>query len=95
MAERLLETETLSLPDIVEIMGPRPFPMKETLQDYLQELKDRQHSDEAAAQEDKDREEQERKDKMDATKFDPDAKEEEDELVQDAAKPLESDSQET
>merc|ERR1712113_880300 len=41
LAERLLEKETLSLPEIVEIMGPRPFPLKETLKEYLQELKDR------------------------------------------------------
>lgn len=31
LGERLLETETLSLPDIVEIMGERPFPMKESV----------------------------------------------------------------
>ncbi len=32
----------LNLPDIVEIMGPRPFPMKETLREYLEELKERE-----------------------------------------------------
>ncbi len=42
MAERLLEQETLSLPDIVEIMGERPYPMKETVSEYLKELKERQ-----------------------------------------------------
>jgi len=41
LAERLLANETLSLPDIVEIMGPRPFPMKETLKDYLEEMNER------------------------------------------------------
>ena len=35
LGERLLETETLSLPDIVEIMGERPFPMKESVAEYL------------------------------------------------------------
>jgi len=29
------------LPDIVEIMGERPFPMKESVAEYLQELKAR------------------------------------------------------
>ena len=41
-AEELLAKETLSLPDIVRIMGPRPFPMKETLKEYLVELTERQ-----------------------------------------------------
>jgi hypothetical protein len=38
----LLAKEVLNLPDIVEIMGPRPFPMKETLREYLEELKERE-----------------------------------------------------
>lgn len=38
LAERLLQNEVLNLPDIVEIMGPRPFPMKESVQEYLREL---------------------------------------------------------
>jgi len=41
LAEELLERETLSLPEIVDILGPRPFPLKESLNDYLQELRDR------------------------------------------------------
>jgi len=41
LAERLLEQETLSLPDIVEIMGERPFAMKESVTEYLKELKAR------------------------------------------------------
>ena len=28
LAVKLLEKETLSLPDIVDILGPRPFPLK-------------------------------------------------------------------
>lgn len=46
LAEKLLEQETLSLPDIVEIMGERPFPMKESVVEYLAELKARQEVDE-------------------------------------------------
>lgn len=29
------------MPDIVEIMGERPFPMKESVVEYLAELKER------------------------------------------------------
>lgn len=46
MAERLLEKETLSLPDIVEVLGPRPFDMKDSLKEYLTELKERAAMDE-------------------------------------------------
>jgi len=35
LAKVLLEKETLALPDIVDVLGPRPFPMKESLIDYL------------------------------------------------------------
>lgn len=45
LAERLLENETLNLTDIVEIMGERPFPMKESVTEYLHELKERAEVD--------------------------------------------------
>ena len=35
LAQRLLEKETLALPDIVEILGPRPFPLKDSILEYL------------------------------------------------------------
>jgi hypothetical protein len=46
LAERLLEKETLSLPDIVDVLGPRPFDMKDSLREYLAELKERATMDE-------------------------------------------------
>lgn len=49
MAERLLEKETISLPDIVEILGPRPYPLKTSLLEYLEELKERINEDESEA----------------------------------------------
>lgn len=49
MAERLLEKETISLPDIVEILGPRPYPLKASLLEYLEELKERINEDEKEA----------------------------------------------
>lgn len=74
----MLEQETLSLPDIVEIMGERPFPMKETVQEYLRELKERQVVD-ASLKEETDRqkaEQEERKKAEDKNlKFDIDAAE--------------------
>ena len=45
LAIRLLEKETISLPDIVEILGPRPFPLKDSILEYLEELKDRDRQD--------------------------------------------------
>lgn len=50
MAERLLEKETLSLPDIVEVLGPRPFDMKDSLKEYLTELRERAEMDEKLTQ---------------------------------------------
>jgi len=49
LAERLLEKETISLPDIVEVLGPRPFPLKASLLEYLEELKERINEDEIEA----------------------------------------------
>jgi len=75
LAEKLLETETLSLNDIVEIMGERPFPMKETVREYLEELQERKMvDDELDAEEAKLKEEsaKEAADKLDL-KFDMDA----------------------
>ena len=78
LAERLLEKETLSLPDIVEVLGPRPFDMKESLKEYLTELRERAVSDEKLTQEEKDQELKNLKDHQDSTRFDPHAKEESD-----------------
>lgn len=46
LAERLLEKETIALPDIVEVLGPRPYPQKKELLDYLEELKERKKEEE-------------------------------------------------
>jgi hypothetical protein len=46
-----LEKETISLPDIVDTIGKRPFPLKETLKEYLQELRTRDQEDADAAEE--------------------------------------------
>lgn len=35
LAEELLAKESIGLPDIIKILGDRPFPMKETVREYL------------------------------------------------------------
>lgn len=78
LAERLLLNETLNLTDIVEIMGERPFPMKENVAEYLKELHARKVVDEQIdAEEAKLKEALEAKKKADSEniKFDIDAAE--------------------
>ena len=77
LAEFLLKHETLSLPDIVDILGPRPFPIKESVIEYLQELRARKSSsiNEIISEEEKVAQEK-RKEAFAATKFDPDAEDE-------------------
>jgi AFG3 family protein len=65
LAVRLLEKETLSLPDIVEILGPRPFPMKANILEYLDELRERDREDEEI----KIKEEEDAKNLADSAKF--------------------------
>ena len=45
LAEELLKKETVNLPDIVRVLGKRPFPMKESLREYLEELVQREEED--------------------------------------------------
>ena len=47
----MLQKETLALPDIVDCLGKRPYPLKESLQEYLEELRERKHEEDAAAAE--------------------------------------------
>ena len=67
LAQVLLEKETLSLPDIVDTLGQRPFPLKQNILDYLHELREREEVTTEATAEDKD-----------DTAFQSDASEEED-----------------
>ena len=41
----LLSKETLTLPDLVDTLGMRPFPLKESLIEYLEELRSREQND--------------------------------------------------
>jgi len=60
LAEKLIEKESINLVDIVDTLGERPFPMKESLKEYLTELRGRK----AKEEEEKDNE------KTEATKDD-------------------------
>lgn len=46
-----MQRETLALPDIVEVLGQRPYPLKSSILEYLQELKERKVEEEAAEHE--------------------------------------------
>ena len=52
LAEELLAKESINLPAIIKVLGDRPFPMKESLKEYLQELNVRERQEaERATQE--------------------------------------------
>jgi len=38
LGDVLLEKETINLPDIVKVLGQRPYGMSETVTEYLEEL---------------------------------------------------------
>ena len=42
LADELLEKESINLPQIMKILGDRPFPLKESIREYLEELEKRQ-----------------------------------------------------
>jgi spore coat polysaccharide biosynthesis protein SpsF (cytidylyltransferase family) len=46
----LLAKESIGLPDIIRILGDRPFPMKETVKEYLQELMERKDKENATSE---------------------------------------------
>jgi spore coat polysaccharide biosynthesis protein SpsF (cytidylyltransferase family) len=45
LAEELLAKESIGLPDIIRILGDRPFPMKESVREYLQEMMERKEKE--------------------------------------------------
>jgi hypothetical protein len=47
----LLTKETLALPDIVDCLGQRPYPLKESLLEYLEELRERKVEEDTQAAE--------------------------------------------
>ena len=38
----MLEKESINLPEIISVIGDRPFEMKESIRNYLNEMKDRE-----------------------------------------------------
>ena len=51
LGNRLMEKETINLPDIIEILGERPYGMNETMQNYLTEMQQRKEEDAKTAAE--------------------------------------------
>ena len=41
LAEALLEKESINLPEIMKVLGDRPYPLKESIKEYLEELEKR------------------------------------------------------
>jgi hypothetical protein len=58
MGDSLLLKETMALPDIVEVLGQRPYPLKASLLEYLEELKDRRVEEDIQAKEEEKKKEQ-------------------------------------
>ena len=44
-----MEHESINLPQIMKVLGDRPFPLKESVREYLEELEKRQHKEEGEA----------------------------------------------
>lgn len=52
LAEELLAKESITLPDILRILGDRPYPLKETVREYLEELIERKEKDDIKTEQD-------------------------------------------
>ena len=46
LAEELLKHESINLPQIINVLGDRPYPLKESIKDYLEELENRKEDPE-------------------------------------------------
>ena len=64
LADKLMEKETINLPDIIGVLGDRPYGMSETLMEYLTEMKTKQAQDLEKVKE-REAEEAEKSDKSD------------------------------
>jgi len=49
LAETLLEKESINLPEIMKVLGDRPYPLKESIREYLEELEKRKQEEDAQA----------------------------------------------
>ena len=68
-----MEKETLSLPDIVDILGTRPYPVKESVMEYLQELRTRKETEDDVIADEEKLAQEKHAAAVENTKFDPDA----------------------
>jgi hypothetical protein len=51
-----MEKETVNLPDIIDVLGKRPYGMNEYMTEYLEELQQRKEKDEKLAMEEAEQE---------------------------------------
>ena len=91
--ELLLQKETLSLPDIVDTLGDRPYAVKESITEYLTELRARNETVDEVRNEEEAKADAKRKAAIDATKFDPDAEVPEASETEDSASATEADGE--
>ncbi len=70
LAKEVLEKETVDLIDILRILGDRPFPLTDSMKDYLREIEIRKKKVEESLK--KEKEDAEKKDKEDTDKKDKD-----------------------
>lgn len=49
LAKTLLEKEVVTLPDLIKVLGERPWPMKEHIREYLEEIQERNKEEQEAA----------------------------------------------
>lgn len=76
MAQELLKKETLDLLDIIACIGDRPFPLPDSIREYLDEIKNRREQKEKEMQAAKEKKEKEEKDKEEKEKETDDKSEE-------------------
>ena len=89
----MLQKETLSLPDIVDTLGERPYAVKESVTEYLTELRARNETVDEVRNEEEAKADAKRKAAIDATKFDPDAEVPEASETEDSANAADADGE--
>ena len=76
LGDTLLEKETINLPQIIEILGDRPYGLNESAEKYLKEMEKRQAEEENKANEEAEDADDDEKDGEDIEKEKEDEKKE-------------------
>ena len=70
----------MALPDIVEVLGQRPYPLKESLLEYLEELRERKVEEDKIAKEEEQKQEKSEENEGGKTIEQPNSNEKKEEL---------------